>query len=158
MNLKIVASIILALLFSIIPLPDAITHFRPLFLPLTCIYWAVYHSNHFGIGKAWIAGIILDALHGTILGQTALGLTFVIGGCHFYQRRFQLSPIFQQILFVLFLCSLYQFILIWIDSINERPLTVSARAGAIFISALLWPPLIIIMQRLFFQGNRLPNA
>jgi len=119
MNVKLIASIVLALLFSIIPLPDLITHFRPLFLPLVCIYWAIYHSHSFGIGKAWIAGIILDALHGTILGQTALALTFVVGACLFYKRRFQLSAV---------------------------------------ISALLWPAVIVIMQRVFFKGKKIPHT
>lgn len=158
MNLKIVASIVLALLFSIIPLPDLITHYRPLFLPLVCTYWAIYQSSYFGIGKAWIAGLILDALHGTILGQTALALTLVIGACLFYQRRFQLSPIFQQVLVILLLCLLYQFIFIWIDSINNRPLAISARLSSALLSALLWPILIIIMQRLFFKGAKLPHV
>ena len=156
MNVKIVVSIILALLFSIIPLPELITQYRPLFLPLVCIYWSIYHSAHFGLGKAWIAGIILDALHSTTLGQTALALTIVIGGCLFYKRRFQLSTIFQQVLFIVFLCLLYQFIFIWIDSINDRPITVLARCISALMSALLWPILIILMQRLFFQGQKLP--
>lgn len=151
MNKKLIVSIILALLLSITPLPDAIIAYRPLILTLVCIYWAIYHSSDFGLGKAFVIGLFLDVLHGTLLGQTSLCLVAITAACMYYQRSFRMSPIFQQILFVLMFCALYQFLFIWTDSINERPLATQARMLTALISALLWPAIVVIMNNTFFR-------
>jgi len=157
MNLKIIVSIVLALLFSIIPLPEFFVAYRPLFLTLVCMYWAIYHSAHFGLGKAWIAGLILDVLHGTIIGQTALCLIIAVACCLFYQRRLQLASIIQQVFFILIFLIIYQFIFLWIDSINERSLMLTERLMVAIISCILWPAIIVLMRRLFFGGKKQPS-
>jgi len=154
MNLKIIASIVLALLFSIIPLPESIAAFRPLFLTLVCMYWAIYHGQYFGLGKAWIAGIVLDVLHGTIIGQTALCLVLAVACCLLYQRRLQLSSIIQQVFILFMILLVYQFLFLWVDSINDRPLVIGERIVSAVISSLFWPAIVVLMRRLFFRGKK----
>ena len=73
----IVLSFILALSLTIIPLPNIIEGLRPEFVSLTLIYWCMALPSRVGLGSAWTAGLFLDVLRDTLLGQHALALTLV---------------------------------------------------------------------------------
>ena len=62
-------SIIIALMLTILPLPLWAAWFRPEWLVLVAIYWSIALPHRFNIGVAWLLGLLLDALSGTILGD-----------------------------------------------------------------------------------------
>jgi len=149
---KIIISLLIALLFSINPLPDSIESFRPLFALLVCLYWTIYHNRYFGLLHVFIVGILLDVLYGNVLGQNAFCLVIAIALSLFYQRAFRLAPIFQQILFIALFAATYQFLHIWIDSILDLPVEISKKIIVIIISALLWPAIVILIDK-FLVGK-----
>ena len=60
-----------------LPLPDALTPFRPPWATLAIIYWLMMWPRAFGVGSAWIIGLVIDILYGDLMGQHALGLSIV---------------------------------------------------------------------------------
>ena len=71
---SVVFSIIVALMLAIAPLPAWAEPFRPDWVALTLIYWAMMMPRTWSVGTAWIIGIVIDVAQGTILGQHALAL------------------------------------------------------------------------------------
>ena len=52
-----VSSFILALVLAVIPLPDAVAAFRPDWVPLVMIYWALALPARFGLLTALCIGL-----------------------------------------------------------------------------------------------------
>jgi rod shape-determining protein MreD len=87
-------SMIAALVLAIAPMPNWAETFRPDWVTLTLIYWAMNLPRTYSVGWAWVIGLILDVAQGTLLGQHALALTLVI----FVTVRFHLQLAGSQLL------------------------------------------------------------
>ena len=59
-RLPVIACIIAALMLAIVPMPNWASLFRPDWLALTLIYWAMMLPRTYSVGTAWIVGIVLD--------------------------------------------------------------------------------------------------
>jgi len=77
-RLPVILTIILSLMLMVMPLPDWAMPFRPDWVALTLIYWAMMLPRTWSVGSAWMVGIVLDVAQGTILGQHALALCFIV--------------------------------------------------------------------------------
>jgi rod shape-determining protein MreD len=141
----ILMTIIGALLLTLLPMPAWTVWLRPAWVLLVLIYWTMHIPYRINIGAAWVAGIFLDVLNGTLLGEHALALTVVIYVVAHMQSRLRMFPLLQQCLSVFFLVLLYQFILYCVQGfLGELP------HGWIYWSSsltsmLLWPWVYSIM-------------
>ena len=59
-RLPVVVSIIVSLMLMVVPLPDWALPFRPDWVALTLIYWAMMLPRTWIVGSAWLIGIVLD--------------------------------------------------------------------------------------------------
>ena len=73
----IFASLIFGLILTIVPLPDALDAWRPAWLAMLVLYWTLDQPERFGLLGAWLVGIAMDTLTGTLLGQHALALMVI---------------------------------------------------------------------------------
>ena len=76
-HLPVVLSLIVALALTMLPLPPALDIIRPDWLALIVIFWALSVPRSYGVGIAFLVGIVLDVSQGTLIGQHALGLTVI---------------------------------------------------------------------------------
>ena len=76
-RLTILATLCVAMLLMILPMPDWARPFRPQWVTLVLLYWAIALPHRVGVGSGFATGIVLDVLTGTLLGQHALGLSIV---------------------------------------------------------------------------------
>jgi len=150
-NFRILISVLIALLFTTIPLPEFISDYRPLFVPLIVLYWTIFHPLHFGLGKAFFAGIALEAIQSLLIGQAGIGLICISFFALSNSRRLQLAAIPQQMLTLIFVLAFYQFTQVWIENILNRPTDYTARAIAVFLSAFIWPGIIMFMRGLILR-------
>lgn len=131
-----------------VPLPAFLTPFRPPWAAIAVIYWIMMWPRAFGIGSAWMIGLLLDILSGELLGQNAFALS-VIG---YLTLRFHLQirifPLWQLMMTVFALLAVNAFILFWIDGVAGNPPAGFARWTQVFVGGILWPPLMAIMDRL----------
>lgn len=138
----------IALLLMILPLPEEVRLYRPQWVVLVLIYWTIALPERIGITTAFSAGIALDVLTGTLLGQHALALSLV--GYLTYKVHLQVRqfPLWQQSLSVLILLFVAHALTLLINGAIGRlpPPSPLTHLGAPLIGALLWPWLYIILR------------
>lgn len=139
-------SLLLALLFSVAPMPQFMEVGRPLWLALVLSYWVLVVPHRVGMVSAWCLGLVLDVLNGTLLGQNALTLTLIVFLVLSLQRRLQMFPMWQQSLVLLVVFGLAQLVQLWLNALTgNRPPTLAFVLPAL-ISALLWPWVFAILR------------
>jgi rod shape-determining protein MreD len=114
-RLMIALSLVLALVLQLIQLPYPLAVVRPMFVPLVLVYWAMVVPRPTGLLTAWIAGLLLDVLLGSVLGQHALGLTVMVFATLQIRGILSLYPIWQEALALGAVWLLYGLIMFWVD-------------------------------------------
>ena len=117
----IIFTFIIALLLTVIPLPDSVRYLRPDWVGLVLIYWCMALPDRVGVTTGWFVGLMVDLLTGTLLGQHALSLTIVAWLTQKFHQRLRLVPVWQQSLTILVLLVLHQLLALWISRIIGRP-------------------------------------
>jgi len=145
-KLLIVLSFFVACLLSIAPLPPWALWLRPEWVLLVLMYWVLITPEQVGFGTAFMAGLLLDGLHGDLLGQYALIALIVTYLTLHLQRRMRLFPLWQQSLCVLIIIGCAELILLWIRGLTHQP-SLDGRFWLItFSSALFWPLVYLWLQ------------
>jgi rod shape-determining protein MreD len=149
--LPIIASIIVALMLTIAPLPDWLNHYRPDWVTLTLIYWSMHLPRSYGIGVAWLVGLVVDVAQGTLLAQHALAMSLVIYMTAKFHLQLRVFPVSQMAATVLALLSLYRFVLFWINGVAGISAPAVAYWGPIVTGALIWPLVALILGSLPYR-------
>ena len=147
-------TLIIALLLSILPLPEVIVSFRPDWVAIVLVYWSLFKPGHFGFLTAFWLGLALDTLYGSLLGQHALALLTVTYIARHFHLRIRVFPIWQMSVTVLALLVLYEFLLFWVDGVAARTVPAIDRWAPVVIGALLWPLIFASMSRLLGTKER----
>src|SRR5262245_18410128 len=104
-------SLLIALILALLPMPDWTIWWRPAWVLMVLIYWAMITPYQVGVGTAWFMGLIVDLLNGTLLGEHALAFTIVIYFVSKMHIRLRISPMLQQGMSIFVFILLYQFII-----------------------------------------------
>ena len=137
-TVKIILSLIVAIILSIIVLPDWLVNYRPNLVVLVLIYWCLMRPEWVGLLAAFLVGLLMDAIQFNLLGHHVVSSLVVI---YFVQRyRFGILslPVLTQSLVVLLLLlvdlAVFTMVnLIWHDYPGQVTVWFSPLVGA-----LLW--------------------
>lgn len=143
----IVLSFLLALLVSILPLPNWLQLIWPQWLLLILIYWVLALPYRVSLGIAWLSGLMLDSAYNTLLGEHALAFTVVAYLAYRFHRQILMFPLLQQAVCVFFLVLVYQALLVWVQGMLGLLTNVYLFWLSAFTSMLLWPWLFIMLRR-----------
>lgn len=94
----ILLTIVIAMILMLVPVPDGARFFRPEWVVMTLIYWAMALPHRVSIGVGWLTGLLMDAMTGTTLGITAFSYAlavYLIARFHLQLRQY---PLWQQAL------------------------------------------------------------
>lgn len=152
-RLPVIITFIVGLMLSIMPLPDSVQPFRPDWLALAVIFWAMQLPRTWSVGTAWIIGIVLDVSYGTLLGQHALALclvAFITVRFHLLMRVFPLS---QLTMTVFELLALYQFILFWINGVAGISAPPVTYWGPVIVGAAVWPFVFLFLSGVRYRAH-----
>lgn len=142
----IALTILIGIILALLPLPDWTVWLRPAWVLLILIYWAMALPYRVGVGVAWLVGLVMDLLQGTVLGEHALAFTVVI---YFVSRiyiRLRMYPLLQQGLTVLGFVLIYQFVLYCIQGfVGDVPSSPLYWLSSL-TSMLIWPWLYYLMR------------
>lgn len=142
----IAASLVVAFALTIVPLPGWAAPWRPAWVAMVVVYWCLAMPERFGVLSAWGVGLLLDVLHGAILGQHALGLSFVAYVAVLYHQQVRVFPLIQQSIVVGSLVFLYLGAMLTIyNLLGSLPYGSHYLLGAL-TSALLWPWAFIVLR------------
>jgi len=150
-RMPVFISFIFGLMLTIMPLPDAIDVFRPDWLAMLVIYWAMQLPRTWSVGTAWIIGIVLDASQGTLLGQHALALcciAFITVRFHLLMRVFPVPQLTATIFPIL---AIYQFLLFWINGVAGVDAPSIAYWGPVISGTLMWPVMMAFLSGLRYR-------
>ncbi|MBM0108491.1 rod shape-determining protein MreD [Steroidobacter sp. S1-65] len=145
-RLRITMTVIVAIIFAVVPLPEPINAARPDLLLLLVIYWSLIAPRTAGLLFAWFCGLAIDVVKGIILGQHAFAFVVVAYMTHKQQLRMRLWPVPKQALAVCFFLGIYQLAVFWLDGIIGQPVTTWQRWLPVLSGALLWPVLVAILD------------
>ncbi len=139
-------SLCIAMILTILPLPNWAIWLRPQWVMLVMIYWCLTLPDRISVGLAWAMGLLLDVLLGTLLGQHALALAVVAYFIVKFHPRIRLYPIWQKTIIVFILSLVYLSLIYWVQGLigiipNNWELWLPA-----ITSALLWPLVFIILR------------
>lgn len=142
--LVVTATVFIAWMLALVPLPAWIAPFRPEWTLLVLAYWVMALPMRVGILFCWLAGLGLDVLYGSILGQHAFALALVgwiVARSHLQVRVY---PAWQQALVLLALVIIYEFVLFWTDGIAAT--TAEVRWEPVLTTAVLWPWVFLTLR------------
>lgn len=145
-GLLICITFLIAFILTILPLPDWTVWCRPAWVLMVMIYWVMMTPHRVNVGTAWMLGIFLDVLTGTLLGEHALALTVVAYLVSKLHARIRMFSLLQQGLSVLLLALLYQFILYCTQGFIGQLPNNWLYWSAPFTTMLLWPWVFSIMR------------
>ena len=74
---RLLLTVVVALVLTVLPLPPWLAAVRPAFLVITVLYWSVAAPRAGGIGLGFFSGLALDVFRGAVLGEHALALTAI---------------------------------------------------------------------------------
>ncbi len=138
----------IALLITLLPLPNYLLLASPFWVLLFFIYWINYFSVRWRFFFALIIGLMLDILNGSLLGQNSIALIISIAFITNIKQSFHVSNLSTQQVYIFIAGSIYLGILLlthviiqgfdfsWIVLLS--PLTTS----------LFWPLVQFILTKL----------
>ena len=141
----IAATLLVAMILMLIPLPDSARVLRPEWVVLVLIYWTMALPQRVGVGYAWVVGLIVDLIMGGALGVFAFCyalIAYIVSVVHLQLRQY---PIWQQAVSIFSLMLLMQLLLLLVT-----PRTIDWSFGLpALTSTLLWP-----LNYAFLRGLR----
>jgi rod shape-determining protein MreD len=149
---RVLLTVVVALVLTVLPLPSWLDAVRPAFLVITVLYWSIAAPRVGGIGLGFFSGVALDVFRGAVLGQHALALTAITYVAVREHQKIRLKPSFQQALIMLGALVAYEFILFAIDGWTGHPMTSPLRWIHALTGALIWPLATAVLDRV--RGSR----
>ncbi len=138
---------LVAMSLEVAPMPEALAPWRPPWVALSVIYWSMHRPGRYGVGVAWLIGLLLDVLKGAVLGQNALSLALAAYVTIKLCQRLRVFPIWQQAISVSLIIAVLGFVGIWIDGMTGQLQGGLLRLAPIVSAMVVWPPLTWFADR-----------
>ena len=139
----LVSSAICAFLLAIYPMPVWLQPARPDWLGLFVLYWTLRIPERFGMGWAWLAGLLLDGVTGGVLAKHALALATIAYITLVLRSRLLLYTIPQQAAVVFLLTAVDQMLCHWVQNVSGHTTPSWLFLVGSLSSALIWPLLML---------------
>ena len=144
----VIFTLLVAYVLALVALPPWLEPFRPAWVPLVFIYWVIALPHKVGVVSGWVAGVVLDALTGAVLGQNALAMGVIAYIAYVLHLRIRVFPVWQQCLSILVLVGMYQLVNIMvIRAVYMTPWTLWYWTS-VLVSALVWPLITLVLGHL----------
>ncbi len=150
-RMPVMITIVVALILTVVPLPDRIATLRPDWVVLTMFFWAMMLPRQWSILSAWTIGLMVDVAQGTLLGQHALAMSVVVFITVRFHLLMRVFPLSQLTLTVFALLTLYKFLLFWINGVAGYEAPLMRYWGPVLSGTLLWPIVFSFLSGVRFR-------
>lgn len=147
----ILGTTLIALALNMLPWPDV--RWVPDFLAIVIVFWCTHQPRKIGMGFAFVLGLAMDVVNGTLIGQHALAYTLLAFGAFVIHRRMHWFTQWQQSLHVLVLLLIAQTVMLIVRMIAGGTFPGLLIYFGSFVSALLWPVITFVL----FSPQRRPE-
>lgn len=138
-RLKLLIAFIVALVLSILPMPQLVSAFRPPWILLLILYIEYFIPGKFHITTLLLVGLVLDVLLSTVIGEHSFALLLVTWLASTRSRRFQFFSMMQQITLIGLYCFIYQFIISMTDALLAFNYSLLMPVASALLSMFIWP-------------------
>lgn len=136
-------TLLVAMVLSMMPLPESVPpelgYLRPEWVLMVLVYWTISLPHRVGIFTAWLAGMMMDILLGSLLGQHALSFAIVAYVSATLYQRMRMYGVWQQAVVVFAFLALNQLINFWVENITGSAEWSVWNLAPALSGALLWP-------------------
>ncbi len=150
-QLPVLVTLLVAFMLMITPLPAAAEPFRPDWLALVLVFWAMTVPRSYSVGIAWVIGIVLDVAQGTLLGQHALALCVIVYITVKFHLLMRVFPLSQLTATIFALLALYQFLLFWINGVAGVTAPAIDYWAPVVAGTIVWPFLSIVLSGMRYR-------
>jgi len=140
------SSLLVGLILQILPLPDDAQFYRPNWVAIILIYWSMALPNSVRLLTAFLAGILVDIMLGTLLGQHSLAFMVLVYINLFFNLRIRVLSLWQQATYVFILLLIGQFLIVWIEGIIGAQPPIQAYFLPALTGMFIWPWAYIILR------------
>jgi rod shape-determining protein MreD len=148
------ASLGVALLLGLLPLPGTLQALRPFWIALVLAYWLIEAPDRVGLGFAFLLGLVGDVVDGGLLGEQALRLVILAFIVQRFRARLRFFPLSQQALTIGALLVNDRIVSAGLHIALGEPTLPWAYWGAAVVGMLLWPAVFLILDALRFGAWR----
>lgn len=132
-------TLLMSLCLHVVPLPESWAIWRPNWLGLFLIYWCVYAPRRVGMLSGWLAGLALDVMQFTLLGQQALSKCLVAFIASRFASDIRTMAIPHQLGFVLVLLVFDVVVVSLIQAFFLQNVADWRAAASAITAVVLWP-------------------
>lgn len=140
------ASLLLALLLGVLPLPPGMQPLRPFWLAIVLAYWVLEEPEQAGLGLAFVVGVLADLLFGAMLGEHALRLVVITFILQRFRHQMRFYPLWQQALALTGLLLNDRVIATALRLLLGQPQWPSQHWLAPLWALLLWVPVFLLLD------------
>jgi rod shape-determining protein MreD len=141
----ILLTLVSGLLLNLLPWHGLALSFRPDFVALVLLFWAIREPRKLGFAAAWIAGLLMDVGDGVILGQHAFAYILSVYAAIVLHRRIQRFTLWQQASHVLLLLLLLQAAMLIIRLFGGAAFPGPGYFLSCLTGAMLWPAMSLLL-------------
>lgn len=138
----------LALYLAVLPLPAWPLDYRPPWVALALIFWCFAAPERIGVLVGFTAGLLLDVLTGTLLGQNALALSVTAFLAIVLRARIRIFPLWQQTFFIWLILLVERLLTLWVIGATGQPMPPLSYWIPSLIGMLLWPFMSVVLAPL----------
>ena len=142
------ASVIVALVLGLLPLPPSWQPLRPYWLALVLAYWVIEAPERVGLGFAFVVGLVADLSFGGLLGEQAMRLVVMAFILERFRARLRFFPMPQQSLAIRALLLNDRIVTAAIHTTHGMPTLPSMIWAAPLAGMLLWAPAFLLLDTL----------
>lgn len=149
----VLITLLLACTLSLLPLPNWILGWQPTWVLLILLYWSINLPQTINLGMAWMMGLLMDLLTGSLLGEHAFCFTLILYLALRIQLRLKLSPLVQQSITVGVFSVLYLLILFCLKGFQGVFPQYPFYWASAVTNLLIWPWLTLILTDLYRRAK-----
>jgi rod shape-determining protein MreD len=148
----VVLTFVIGIMLSLLPMPGALAWFRPHWVLLVLIYWTRMLPRSVGFLVAWVSGLGLDSIQGSVLGQHPLGFVVVALLVNLMRKQSHYFSYAQQLLWVGSLVGASQLISFAVELTVFRMTSLGWHICSVCVSILSWPMLAAFLKKCYRLG------
>jgi len=149
--------VFIAMLLTLLPMPSTLEPLRPYWVGLVLVYWALEIREMVSLGMAFVIGILLDILSGSLMGMHGLSLVVMIYLVQRFRPRLRFFPPWQQALAILALMVNDRIIRLWISSLLGEPIPTWDYWLSPLVGMAIWPWMFLLLDRIRAERRRLKS-
>ena len=142
----ILVTFFVAMILNIVSYPEWMQYAAPDWVLLVLFYWCLALPERIGVGYGWLAGLFLDILYYSILGQHAVGMAFVALIAVSGHRRIRLYELWQQCIVVLVVATISIAFRVWIYNLTSGTEIRLEFWQSALTTSLMWPVVYNILR------------